>query len=119
MGTFQHRAVVVTGLIDEGYAFGVHAAHALALRLYEPVHLAHLVGAVIPSQMNGYGSFLIAPDGSKEGWDTSDQSDQVRALFKDELRSSLRVEWVEISYGELAFAISDSSRGPGERVLDG
>ena len=61
---------------------------------------------------NGYLSFLVVPDGSKEGWDTSNSWDVKRAEFIDWIEtckiegiysqpSPIRyfVEYVEVEFG--------------------
>jgi hypothetical protein len=62
-----------------------------------------LISPVIDSLINGYCSFFIAPDGSKEGYDASDDADKIRKLVVKYLMSpemkSGEVHFVEISYG--------------------
>ncbi len=36
----------------------------------------------VPARINGYVTFFIAPDGSKEGWADSDRGDALRDEFK-------------------------------------
>lgn len=95
MGYMRHHAIIVTGAIPEK----LHAAHAAAQSIF-PV-----VTAIVDSETNGYGSFMVPPDGSKEGWEESDEGNTRRELFLDAL-SDLRYpdgypfEWVEIQYGD-------------------
>ena len=55
--------------------------------------------------VNGSRSFLVAPDGSKEGWLESATGDAMRSEFVAYLRSlayedgSTPLSWVELSYG--------------------
>jgi hypothetical protein len=64
------------------------------------------VSDTVPALINSYSSFLVAPDGSKEGWVLSDLLDGVREKIKailDEYKykdNSTPVDWVEISFGE-------------------
>ncbi len=62
-----------------------------------------LVSPVIDSLINGYCSFFIAPDGSKEGYDASDDADKIRRLVVSYLMTpsmkASEVHFVEMSYG--------------------
>jgi len=81
MGYIKHHAIIV---IDSGYGDGIVAAHAEALRVFAASEglggrvMASVVGPIISSPVNGYRSFYIAPDGSKEGWSDSDAGDVAR-----------------------------------------
>ena len=63
------------------------------------------VGSTIASKINGYGSFLVAPDGSNEGWADSEAGDGLRAAYRRWLREqsfgdgSSSLEWCEVEYG--------------------
>jgi hypothetical protein len=113
MGTIQHDAVIVTGPHDIPFDRGdapshIEKAHALAVRLYTTVGLEQLVSPIVRGVMNGTASFLIAPDGSKEGWEHSDRSDQIRRLFKEHLRAEvMRCDCVSVSFGELGRCLTD------------
>ncbi len=47
---------------------------------------------------NGYASFLIAPDGSKEGWDTSTEQENKRAQWITWARDK-HINWACVSFG--------------------
>lgn len=103
MGYTRHHAIVVTGLLRDncGVSFPrIEDAHAEARALFPRVT------EIIESDLNGYGSFLIPPDGSKEGWSESDEGDAKRARFTGWLRSkqyedgSSPFRWVEVQYGD-------------------
>lgn len=52
------------------------------------------------SHWNGYQTFLIPPDGSKEGWDPSNIGDEERKRLKTFMRKNHPyVDWTEITYG--------------------
>ena len=91
MGFIYHTATVVTSW-EADHAFRAwQIAQDLELR---PT-------GVCGPYTNGYMSFLIPPDGSKEGWETSDEYDSrrddwVRAV----VAAGLYLEWVEVRYGE-------------------
>lgn len=65
-----------------------------------------LVSPIADSVTNGYSSFAIFPDGSKEGWEESNRGDKRRATLQDWLRSPRHgydesmFEWVEVIDGD-------------------
>ncbi len=65
-----------------------------------------LLSPTIPSLINNFFSFFIAPDGSKEGYDASDDADRVRKLVLEMLRNykpkedTVIVQFVELFYGD-------------------
>lgn len=88
MGYIRHHAIVVVGWDADR----VQKAHAKA------IELEMQATDVVVSHTNAYYSFMVAPDGSKEGWPESDAGDIRRDAFvawmKDEAR--LWVEWAEV-----------------------
>lgn len=87
MGYIAHHAIVVTGDEEE-----VKAAHAKATAL------GCLVTNIAGPGVNAYYSFMIAPDGSKEGWTDSDEGDTRRAAWIASGIGNL-CEWAEIRFG--------------------
>lgn len=54
-----------------------------------------------PKEVNGYQSFFIPPDGSKERWDASDEGNRRRNEFIKWLKSrKVLVDWVEVQFGD-------------------
>lgn len=97
MGYTRHHAIVVTAY-DRSR---IDAAHVRAIALKMSV------SAIIESEVNTYHSFLIGPDGSKEGtWRESHQGDRRRATFVEWLDSqrhddgSSPYTWAVIMYGD-------------------
>ena len=95
MGYMRHHAIIVTS-----YDKHIKEARERAEEIFG-------IGIeIIYSQMNGYGSFFIPPDGSKEGWNESDEGDVRRKDFIKWLKSqkysdgSSSIDWVEIQYGD-------------------
>jgi hypothetical protein len=102
MGWHRHHAVIVQSW-DMAAA---EEAHAKATAIYA-THLGHLLASpIVESATNGGGSFFIAPDNSKEGWGTSEQSDEARAAFLRWLDAqrhedgSSRLRWCEVVFGD-------------------
>ena len=63
------------------------------------------VSSVVASPINSYWSFLVAPDGSKEGWGDSDKGDEQRKEFiawmrKGRAEDKLYLDWVCVQYGD-------------------
>jgi len=92
MGRIVHDAIVVTCFDEKRLV----KARKKAVKL-----LGHLVSKTVKSNMNGYCSFFVAPDGSKEGWDESNKGDENRQKFKDWLKEQkeLYCDWVEVRFG--------------------
>lgn len=60
-----------------------------------------LVSPVIDSHKNSWQSFMIAPDGSGEGWSTSIEHDGKRSVFmKWMAEKHPGVSCIQIEYGE-------------------
>ena len=94
MGYIRHHAIICTS----GDVKAANYAHSKASGLF-PV-----VSGVLHSPTNRYATFLIPPDGSKEGWETSDAGDRAREEFKQWLKwqksLGVYVDWAEIQYGD-------------------
>jgi len=90
MGFIRHDAIIVTA----GHAIYIEEAKNKA----EEIGLE--ASRIVESPMNGYLSFLIAPDGSKEGWEDSNEGDAMRdewiAWAKDHGDG---ICWGHVSYG--------------------
>ena len=97
MGYMRHHTIVVTSWDEKILA----TAHAEAYRIFDAT-----VSEIVLSPVNGYVSFFVAPDGSKEGWDSSDTGDAKRAEFIAWLRTqvyedgSSSLTWFEAFYGD-------------------
>jgi hypothetical protein len=104
MGMICHNAIVVTSWDVERLNKALNQALELKMTASDIVH----------SPTNGYCSFFVAPDGSKEGWETSDEGDQKRAAFYEFLKKEcVGVVWAGVRYGndslDMAAYIEDSS----------
>lgn len=102
MGYMRHHAVLVSGSYDDH----LERAHEEAIAIFGFHDLAGLVSPVIAGASNGERSFFVAPDGSKEGWGTSDAGDEARRNFCAYLArqayddGSSPLSWVEVVYGD-------------------
>jgi len=103
MGIIQHHAIIVTVRYQS-----IDPMHQKAREIFG----AHAqVSEVVHSPVNGYASFFVAPDGSKEHWSASDEGDERRKEFTAWLREHEDgdlAHWVEVSYGDSQYAITDS-----------
>lgn len=104
MSSVIHHAIVVTSWKEPA--------------LVELVALAGKLGATVagPSAeaINGYRTVVVCPDGSKEGWDDSDNGDAHREKIKSWLNTqrhedgSSWLEWVEVEYGNDLYGEGES-----------
>lgn len=97
MGTMHHHALIVTSWDRDAIA----DAHKVASGA------SPHVTPVIMAGSNGYASFAVMPDGSKEGWAESDVGDASRGAIISWIDAqayedgSNRLSWAEVSFGEL------------------
>jgi hypothetical protein len=91
MGYIMHDAIVVTGFLRDE----VHRART------EAMDRGLLVSEPVQGTMNGYETFLIAPDGSKEGWKDSNSFDEKRNAWLQWLTTSgLHLTVVHVRFGD-------------------
>lgn len=101
MGYIRHNTIVVTGDSYPKAQEKTNSAHKKALELF-----GDLVSPVIKGKTNGYQSFFVAPDGSKEGWDLSDKYNEKRKELADFIDSlaygdgSNCVQFIDIGFDE-------------------
>ncbi|GIO03407.1 hypothetical protein J5TS2_40750 [Brevibacillus halotolerans] len=100
MGTIKHNAIVVTGA---DYAMDkLELVYKKAQELF-----GSLVSPTIESHLNGYHSFFVAPDGSKERWKESNEGDRQRKELGNFIDSmayedgSNSIRYVDVSYNEI------------------
>lgn len=102
MGTIHHNAIIATGYEEDVPKFQQWLASYDGERP-NPI-------AVTEQATNGYQTIIIAPDGSKEGWGTSNNGDAFRAAVIDYLKSCDDAwDWVEIGYGEFGADVSQTN----------
>ena len=78
MGYIAHDVVIAT---TQDYREG-GSPDIDAFRLSMPEEFRHLVIGPIETAVNGTKCYVFLPDGSKEGWDMSDEGDVWRERFK-------------------------------------
>ncbi len=100
MRWIRHHAIIVTATDCPE----LKAAHQKAVEIFGK----DFVTSLIAGYVNSYESFLIPPDGSKEGWVDSEVGDARRSGFIKWLQSdeacfedgSSMLSWVEVQYGD-------------------
>lgn len=90
MGYMRHHCIVVTGYSNETLT----EAHKKASEIFPAVT------PIIESRVNGYASFFIPPDGSKEWWIESNNGDIRRETFIKYLQKQNCLDWVELQYAD-------------------
>jgi hypothetical protein len=97
LGYKRHHSIIVTG-----YGDSIVKARNEALEIFKELQVSPLIKSII----NNYLTLFVAPDGSKEDWEESEQGDIQRKLFVDWLNSqkyedgSGPLDWVEVQYGD-------------------
>ena len=94
MGYIAHHAIVVTSWSKDC----IKVAHEKATEIFNG-----LVSEIIQTKANSYFSFFVSPDGSKEGWETSEIGNKRREQFinflSDAYKREIWNDWVEVRYG--------------------
>lgn len=87
MGYFNHHTIVVT-------AWGrLEKVRDKALIIFPKSQVSEILTTI-----NEQESFFIAPDGSKEGWEESDQGNDNRLLFTNYLDQN-NIDYIEVFFG--------------------
>jgi hypothetical protein len=92
-----HNPIVVISNIEKY----INKAHEKAKDIF-----GKYVTEIILSNINSCRSFMIPPDGSKEGWPESDEGDQRRDKFIEWIESqkyeddSNSITYIEVDYNE-------------------
>ena len=92
MGYIKHHAIVVTSWEGDRLEKARNVAKKFGC------NVTNIVGPL----GNGYCTFTVVPDGSKEGWATSDEGDEARENFKAWMVANHDGnwwEWVEVAFG--------------------
>ena len=101
MGYIKHNTIIVISCDDEE----LKKTRDKAIKIFKKSFKEdvpngdRLVSEIINSISNGYSSFFICPDGSKEGWSTSQNGYTARELFCDWLDKKDTCDYIEICFG--------------------
>lgn len=99
MGVENNECVVATTWNDEA----VEKIKAWVMTLNER---EQSLFAFVPALINGKTTILLAPDGSKKGWETAKQGEALRNELIEQFAifgyddGSNPFDWVEVGYGE-------------------
>lgn len=104
----RHHTIVVSSFSEERIKCAQDKARSLFNRMLDEddVQWGGMVSGALLSPVNGYWTFFIAPDGSKEGWSESERGEKLRAEFVrwlDEQRhsdGSSSIHWVEVMFAD-------------------
>jgi len=122
MGLTAHNAIVVVGTD----VVAIYGARRKAVEIFGGTEDGGPVSEIVGPTANNTCSFFVAPDGSKEGWASSDEGDINRHLFIDYLRAvadysrsgrgdgPCPLDWVEVRFGEVPAHICRSHRATEE-----
>ncbi len=97
MGYIRHHAIIVTSWDEKA----IRKARKKAKEIFDD-----LVTRATESKVNGFYTFLICPDGSKEGWEESDMGDAGRKAFIKWIKSNAdedggnSISYTEVFYGD-------------------
>lgn len=104
MSSLSHSAVVVTNWdLSE-----LEKAHIEAKRIFKETFFneafisdgTDLVTPIFKGIVNSQSTFFIVPDGSKEGWSSSDLGDKARKEFLDWLlKNDNFSDYIEVEFG--------------------
>jgi hypothetical protein len=103
MGYIKHHTIVVTGWSPDKVVDAHQKAKEIFTKNFKNDAFAYtscVVSEIVKGAINGQSSFFVAPDGSKEGWSTSDYGDISRKEFLDWLHNSDNYcDYIEIIFG--------------------
>lgn len=96
MGYMCHHAIIVTNYDKKNAEEAHQKAKSFGLQTSE----------VVESTTDSYFTFVVFPDGSKEGWPESEEGDAKRGLFIKWIKSqvfedgSTSFDWAHLQYGD-------------------
>lgn len=102
MGYERHHGIIVTGVCfcSQGQDFDICQVYRRAQEVFRVCTISPLVDGNI----NYYKSFCVFPDGSKEGWEESDEGARERDSFLEYIQvqnwEDKWVDWVEVQFGD-------------------
>ena len=107
MRNIRHHALIVT-CNDRKVLESIRMKALELYKLHMEASSGHLlVSEIKDSIVNHYASFFIIPDGSKEGYDASEDGDIIRAKLIDFITPLTISEGYHLSYGEISYGADD------------
>lgn len=101
MSTIIHDAIVVSSFSEDDIGEAAKHAHQLGL----------IVSTVMPGVVNGWRTFMIAPDGSGEGWQESIDFDVRRAKWIDWAVDAITTERLALDFVHVRFGMDANDFG--------
>lgn len=102
MGSIHHTAVLVTGFDKD-----IKKVHKKAIKLFSKEEVSSIAG----EGYNCYLSFMVAPCGSKIGWEPSDIYLVKVGEFLEYLdlinSKDTTLDYVKVSYGDFGLEVDD------------
>lgn len=96
MGYIRHQGIIATGSDNSD----IGGKHDTALARERALELGLPCSEIVRGTTNGYTSFLIAPDGSKEGWpESNDQEAKRKEWIEWARKSGHYFDWACVSFG--------------------
>jgi hypothetical protein len=108
MGYMRYHTIIVSSWDSDMLREAHDVASGLLIELSDEESGLSLLSPITGGLRNGVASFMIAPDGSKEGWAPSDAMDEFRSTYTEWLKSkayedgSTCLEWVEVQFADEA-----------------
>jgi len=107
MRNIQHHVLIIT-CNDRNTLELIRQKAAELFKTYmEASSGSKLLTEIKESLINNYFTFFIIPDGSKEGYDASDDGDIIRQKLIEHLKTVIAATEFHLSYAELAFGGDD------------
>ena len=103
MGTIKHDAIIITSYDYDRIITAINNAKSIFTSKLEEetpkVSPTSIISEPIMSLKNQDYSFFIAPDGSKEGWTTSELANEAREEFINWLDNNSGYDYVAVNFG--------------------
>lgn len=109
MRNIRHHAVIVT-CNDRKILESIRNKVLELYKLYmEASNGKNLVSEIQDSIVNHYASFFIIPDGSKEGYDASDDGDIIREKLIEYINPLCKSEAYHLSFAEISYGADNGA----------
>lgn len=101
MGYTKHHTIIVSSWNKETITKVHKRAKKIFKENFGDIGL-EAVSKLLLSPLNEFYTFIVAPDGSQEGWEESDKGDEARLKlfnYARTIKGSERLSYVELAYG--------------------